>query len=44
MPSAVHAIYELDLRTGFACFIEMVHPTAEGFEHEITTLRRQNKE
>ena len=40
----VHAIYKLDLRTGWAGFIDLVRPTAAGIEHEITTLKRQDKE
>ena len=42
--SPVHAIYKLDLRTGWAGFIDLVRPTAAGLEHEITTLRRQDKD
>jgi len=42
--SPVHAIYKLDLRTGWAGFIDLVRPTAAGVEHEITTLRRQDKD
>lgn len=40
----VHAIYKLDLRTGWAGFIDLVRPTAAGVGHEITTLKRQDKE
>ena len=42
--SPVHAIYKLDLRTGWAGFIDLVRPTARGVEHEMTTLKRQDKE
>jgi len=42
--SPVHAIYKLDLRTGWAGFIDLVRPTAAGVEHEMTTLKRQDKE
>lgn len=38
--SPVHAIYKLDLRTGWAGFIDLVLPTDKGLEAEITTLRR----
>ncbi len=41
--SPVHAIYKLDLRTGWAGFIDLVRPTATGVEHEMTTLKRQDK-
>jgi len=41
--SPVHAIYKLDLRTGWAGFIDLVRPTDTGVEHEITTLKRQDK-
>lgn len=40
----VNAIYKLDLRTGWAGFIDLARPTARGIEHEITTLKRQDKE
>ena len=40
----VHAIYKLDLRSGWMRFIDLVRPTARGVEHEITTLKRQDKE
>jgi hypothetical protein len=40
----VHAIYKLDLRTGWAGFIDLVRPTTAGIEHEITTLKRQDKD
>ena len=40
----VHAIYKLDLRTGWADFIDLVRPTALGVEHEMTTLKRQDKD
>jgi len=39
----VSAIYRLDLRTGWAGFIDLCRPTAAGVEHEITTLKRQDK-
>ena len=42
--SPVHAIYKLDLRTGWAGFIDLVRPTAAGVEHEMTTLKRQDKD
>ena len=42
--SPVHAIYKLDLRTGWASFIDLVRPTARGVEHEMTTLKRQDKD
>jgi hypothetical protein len=42
--SPVHAIYKLDLRTGWADFIDLVRPTAVGVEHEMTTLKRQDKD
>lgn len=42
--SPVHAIYKLDLRTGWAGFIDLVRPTAAGVEHEMSTLKRQDKE
>lgn len=42
--SPVHAIYKLDLRTGWAGFIDLVSPTAAGVEHEIKTLKRQDKD
>lgn len=40
----VNAIYKLDLRTGWAGFVDLVRPTARGVEHEITTLKRQDKQ
>ena len=39
----VSAIHRLDLRTGWAGFIDLCRPTAAGVEHEITTLKRQDK-
>jgi Transposase DDE domain len=40
----VSAIYKFDLRTGWMRFIDLVRPTARGIEHEITTLKRQDKQ
>lgn len=42
--SPVNAIYKLDLRTGWAGFVDLVRPTERGIEHEITTLKRQDKQ
>ena len=42
--SSVSAIYKLDLRSSWLCFVDLVRPTARGIEHEITTLKRQDKE
>ena len=42
--SPAHAIYKLDMRTGWAGFIDLVRPTDRGTEHELTTLKRQDKE
>jgi hypothetical protein len=42
--SPVHGIYKLDLRTGWAGFIDLCRPTATGVEHELTTLKRQDKD
>jgi hypothetical protein len=42
--SPVNAIYKLDLRSGWMRFIDLARPTARGIEHEITTLKRQDKE
>lgn len=42
--SPVNAIYKLDLRSGWMRFIDLVRPTARGIEHEITTLKRQDKQ
>lgn len=39
----VNAIYKLDLRSGWMRFMDLVRPTARGIEHEITTLKRQDK-
>jgi hypothetical protein len=44
MYSPVHAIYKIDLRTGWTGFIDLVRATARGLEHEITTLKRQDKD
>lgn len=41
---AVSAIYKLDLRSGWMRFMDLVRPTARGIEHEITTLKRQDKD
>jgi hypothetical protein len=38
----VSAIYKLDLRTGWAGFVDLVRPTERSLEHEITTLKRQD--
>jgi hypothetical protein len=40
---SVSSIYKLDLRTGWMRFMDLVLPTARGIEHEITTLKRQDK-
>lgn len=40
----VNAIYKLDLRSGWMRFMDLVRPTARGIEHEITTLKRQDKQ
>ncbi len=40
----VNFIYKLDLRSGWMRFIDLALPTAKGTEHEITTLKRQDKE
>ena len=42
--SPVNAIYKLDLRSGWMRFMDLVRPTARGLEHEITTLKRQDKQ
>jgi hypothetical protein len=41
---AVHGIYKLDLRTGWCDFIDLVEPTDKAREHELRTLKRQNKD
>ena len=41
--SPVNAIYAIDQRTGWAEFIDLANPTARGTEHEISTLKRQDK-
>jgi len=41
---AVHAIYKLDLRTNWVDFVDLVPPTERGREHELKTLKRQDKE
>jgi hypothetical protein len=40
----VSAIYKLDLRSGWMRFMDLARPTARGTEHEITTLKRQDKQ
>ena len=40
----VNAIYKLDLRSGWMRFVDLARPTARGVEHEITTLKRQDKQ
>lgn len=40
----VNALYKLDLRTSWMRFIDLARPTARGNEHEIITLRRQDKQ
>ena len=40
----VNAIYKLDLRSGWMRFMDLARPTARGIEHEITTLKRQDKQ
>lgn len=40
----VNFIYKLDLRSGWIRFMDLALPTARGTEHEITTLKRQDKE
>ncbi len=40
----VNAIYKLDLRSGWMRFMDLARPTARGTEHEITTLKRQDKQ
>jgi len=40
----VNLIYKLDLRSGWMRFMDLALPTARGTEHEITTLKRQDKE
>lgn len=42
--NSVNAIYKIDLRSGWMRFMDLVLPTARGLEHEITTLKRQDKE
>ena len=37
-------IYKLDLRSGWMRFMDLARPTVRGTEHEITTLKRQDKE
>jgi len=36
--------YKLDLRSGWMRFMDIARPTARGNEHEITTIKRQDKE
>jgi hypothetical protein len=38
----VHAIYKLDLRTGWVGLVDLVPPTDSGREYEIKTLKRQD--
>jgi hypothetical protein len=40
----VNAIYKLDLRSGWMRFMDLARPTARGTEHEINTLKRQDKQ
>lgn len=40
----VNALYKLDLRSGWMRFMDLARPTARGIEHEITTLKRQDKQ
>lgn len=40
----VNAIYKFDLRSGWMRFMDLTRPTARGIEHEITTLKRQDKQ
>ena len=40
----VAGIYKLDLRTGWSSFMDLAQPTARGIEHEITTLKRLDKQ
>jgi hypothetical protein len=42
--NSVSAIYKFDLRSGWMRFMDLARPTARGIEHEITTLKRQDKE
>lgn len=42
--NSVNAIYKIDLRSGWLRFVDLARPTARGIEHEITTLKRQDKE
>ena len=42
--SPVNAIYKLDLRSGWIRFMDLARPTARGIEHEITTLKRRDKQ
>lgn len=42
--NSVNAIYKLDLRSGWMRFMDLARPTARGIEHEITTLKRQDKQ
>jgi hypothetical protein len=42
--SPVSAIYKQDLRTGWSGFVDLLRPTERGLEHEITTLKRQDKQ
>lgn len=38
----VHAIYKLDLRTGWVDLVDLVPPTDSGREYEIKALKRQD--
>jgi len=40
----VNTIFKFDLRSGWIRFMDLARPTARGTEHEITTLKRQDKE
>jgi hypothetical protein len=40
----INALYKMDLGSGWTRFIDLARPTARGNEHEITTLKRQDKE
>ena len=40
----VSAIDKFDLRSAWMRFIDLVRPTARDIEHEITTLKRQDKQ
>lgn len=40
----VNAIFKFDLRSSWMRFIDLVRPTNRGNEHEMTTLKRQDKQ